>query len=182
MPLENKDELAPNALASEARDPAEPTVRTPAAAVLIADDDPAIRLVLHHRLEAAGYHVEEAADSQSALAALLANRHDVALLDIMMPGAGGLEVLSEARAQGARALIIVITAASTMNNAVEAMKRGAHDYLTKPFENLDLVAVAVARAVEVAAQTADLTRLKDEVNRQLVGGEIIGRGPAMQEV
>jgi two-component system, NtrC family, nitrogen regulation response regulator GlnG len=152
------------------------------ATVLIADDDPGIRLILHHRLEAAGYHVEEAADSPSALEALLSNRHDVALLDIMMPGIGGLEVLSAAREQTSRTLIIVITAASTMNNAVEAMKRGAHDYLTKPFENLDLVAAAVARAVEVAVQAADLTRLKDEVNRQLVGGEIIGRGPAMQEV
>ena len=152
------------------------------ATVLIADDDPAIRLVLHHRLEAAGYRVEEAADSQSALEALLSNRHDVALLDIMMPGIGGLEVLSAAREKASRTLIIVITAASTMNNAVEAMKRGAHDYLTKPFENLDLVAAAVARAVEVSAQAADFTPLKDEVSRQLVGGEIIGRGPAMQEV
>jgi two-component system nitrogen regulation response regulator GlnG len=150
--------------------------------VLIADDDPGIRLVLHHRLAAAGYRVEEAADSQNALEALLSNRSDVALLDIMMPGIGGLEVLSAAREQSSRTMIIVITAASTMNNAVEAMKRGAHDYLTKPFENLDLVAAAVGRAVEVAAQAADLTRLKDEVNRQLVGGEIIGRGPAMQEV
>ncbi|HEY1850703.1 MAG TPA: sigma-54 dependent transcriptional regulator [Candidatus Binataceae bacterium] len=152
------------------------------ATVLIADDDPGIRLVLHHRLEAAGYRVEEAADSQSALEALLSNRHEVALLDIMMPGIGGLEVLSSAREQTSRTLIIVITAASTMNNAVEAMKRGAHDYLTKPFENLDLVAAAVSRAVEVAAQAADFTPLKDEVSRQLVGGEIIGRGPAMQEV
>jgi two-component system, NtrC family, nitrogen regulation response regulator GlnG len=152
------------------------------ATVLIADDDPGIRLVLHHRLEAAGYRVEEAADSQSALEALLSNRHEVALLDIMMPGIGGLEVLSSAREQTSRTLIIVITAASTMNNAVEAMKRGAHDYLTKPFENLDLVAAAVSRAVEVAAQAADFTPLKDEVSRHLVGGEIIGRGPAMQEV
>ena len=54
-----------------------------------------------------------------------------------------------------------------MNNAVEAMKRGAHDYLTKPFANLDLVAAAIKRAVEVGAQSADLNRLKDEVNRQL---------------
>ena len=152
------------------------------ATVLIADDDPAIRLVLHHRLEAAGYRIEEAADSQGALEALLSNRHEVALLDIMMPGIGGLEVLSAAREKASRTLIIVITAASTMNNAVEAMKRGAHDYLTKPFENLDLVAAAVARAVEVSAQAADFTPLKDEVSRQLVGGEIIGRGPAMQEV
>ncbi len=152
------------------------------ASILVADDDPGIRLVLRHRLEAAGYTVEEAGDSQTALEGLLSNRHNVALLDIMMPGAGGLEVLSQARTEGSRTLVIVITAVSTMNNAVEAMKRGAHDYLTKPFENLDLVAAAVTRAVEIAAQASDLTRLTDEVKRQRVGGEIIGRGPAMQEV
>ena len=99
-----------------------------------------------------------------------------------MPGAGGLEVLSSARENNLRTMIIVITAATTMNNAVEAMKRGAYDYLTKPFENLDLVAAAVARAADLSVQTEEMTRLKDEVNRQLVGGEIIGRSPAMQEV
>jgi len=102
------------------------------AAVLIADDDPAIRLVLRHRLEADGHRVEEAIDSASALAALRSNRFDVCLLDIIMPGNGGLDVLSAAHSETIRTLIIVITAASTMNNAVEAMKRGAHDYLTKP--------------------------------------------------
>jgi len=151
-------------------------------AILIADDDPAIRLVLRHRLEADGYRVEEAQDSDAALAALEGNRFDVALLDIIMPGAGGLEVLSAAREKGVRTLIIVITAASTMNNAVEAMKRGAHDYLTKPFANLDLVAAAIRRASELANQAADFDRLKEEISPQLVGGEIIGRSPAMQEV
>ncbi|HEY6418994.1 MAG TPA: sigma-54 dependent transcriptional regulator [Candidatus Binataceae bacterium] len=153
-----------------------------APAILIADDDPAIRLVLRHRLEADGFRVEEAADSNAALAVLKSSRCDVALLDIIMPGSGGLEVLSAARTENVRTLIIVITAASTMNNAVEAMKRGAHDYLTKPFANLDLVAAAVTRAVEVARQAADLDRLKEEVNPKLVGGEIIGRSAAMQEV
>jgi two-component system nitrogen regulation response regulator GlnG len=110
----------------------------------------------------------------------------------MMPGAGGLEVLSKARDEGTRTLVIVVTAASTMNNAVEAMKRGAHDYLTKPFENLDLVAAAVGRAIEVAGlekfvrnlagSATDLSRFRDERNRQLVGDDIIGRSPAMQEV
>jgi two-component system, NtrC family, nitrogen regulation response regulator GlnG len=152
------------------------------ASVLIADDDPGIRMVLRHRLEAAGHTVQEAADSQSALNALRNGHHDVALLDIMMPGAGGLEVLSSARENNLRTMIIVITAATTMNNAVEAMKRGAYDYLTKPFENLDLVAAAVARAADLSVQTEEMTRLKDEVNRQLVGGEIIGRSSAMQEV
>src|SRR5690348_16410294 len=138
------------------------------ASILVADDEPGLRLVLRRRLEAAGYTVAEAGDSPTALEAVLSDRHDVALLDIKMPGAGGLEVLSQARAEGSRTLIIVITAVSTMNNAVEAMKRGAHDYLTKPFENLDLVAAAVTRAVEIAAQASDLTRLKDEVSRQRV--------------
>src|SRR5262249_32692426 len=114
--------------------------------------------------------------------ALRGGRFDVCLLDIIMPGSGGLDVLSAAHSEGIRTLIIVITAASTMNNAVEAMKRGAHDYLTKPFANLDLVAAAGKRAVEVAAQAPGLDRRKEQVNRQLVGGEIIGRSGAMQEV
>src|SRR5271157_5869840 len=150
--------------------------------VLVADDDSAIRLVLRHSLAAAGFAVEEAADSQKTLDMLRTGRFDVALVDIVMPGVGGLEVLSTARTEGIRTLIIVITAASTMNNAVEAMKRGAHDYLTKPFANLDLVAAAVTRAKEVAAQSADFDRLRTEVSRSLVGGEIIGRSAAMQEV
>src|SRR5215469_6714434 len=154
----------------------------PRARVLIADDDPAIRLVLRHRLEAEQYAVEEASDSTNALEMLRSGRFDVALVDIIMPGTGGLEVLTTARAENLRTLIFIITAASTMNNAVEAMKRGAHDYLTKPFANLDLVAAAVGRAVELAVQAADLDRFRNEANRQLVGGEIIGRGPAMQEV
>src|SRR5271155_1764256 len=150
--------------------------------VLVADDDQAIRLVLRHSLEAAGFEVEEAADSQGALEALRSGRFDVALVDIVMPGVGGLEVLSTVRTEEIRTVVIVITAASTMNNAVEAMKRGAHDYLTKPFANLDLVAAAVARAAEVAAQSADFDRLHNEVSRSLVGGEIIGRSSAMLEV
>src|SRR5260370_36507209 len=110
------------------------------ALILVADDDPGIRLVLHHRLEAAGYTVEEAGESQTALQGLLSNRHDVALLDIMMPGAGGPEVLSQARTEGSRTLIILITAVRTVNHAVEGVKRGAHDLLTTPSEDPDHVA------------------------------------------
>src|SRR5437660_7003746 len=117
---EHNDAMLPE---SEGR--ADP-VASPVARVLVADDDAAIRLVLRHRLEAAGFAVEEATDSQSALEALRSGRFDVALLDIIMPGIGGLEVLSIARSEKVRTLILVITAASTMNNAVEAMKRGAH--------------------------------------------------------
>ncbi|HZP45818.1 MAG TPA: sigma-54 dependent transcriptional regulator [Candidatus Binataceae bacterium] len=148
--------------------------------VLVADDDASIRLILRHRLELAGCEVAEAADCASALQALLSNRHAVALLDIMMPGAGGLEVLSQARANGSRTMVIVITAASTMNNAVEAMRRGAHDYLTKPFDNLESVVAATRRALESAAQH-DHRNHPTEVTRRF-GGEIFVRSPAMQEV
>ncbi|HXR36955.1 MAG TPA: response regulator, partial [Candidatus Binataceae bacterium] len=96
-------------LKSEAPD--EGAVIQNAPVVLIADDDPAIRLILRHRLEAAGYNVSEASDSAGALAALKTNRFDVALLDIIMPGSGGLEVLSAAQTDGVRTAIIVITAA-----------------------------------------------------------------------
>ena len=149
--------------------------------ILVADDDAGIRLVLRHRLELAGFNIEEAADSQSALQGLLSNRHAAALLDIMMPGPGGLEVLSKARDGGSRTRIIVITAASTMDNAVDAMRRGAHDYLTKPFENLDLVAHAVGHAVEVAAEVADLARSGNPLAGRL-GGQVLLRSPAMREV
>ncbi|HVN88943.1 MAG TPA: sigma-54 dependent transcriptional regulator [Candidatus Binataceae bacterium] len=152
-----------------------------ASSILVADDDPGIRMILRHRLELAGYMVEEAADSQTALQALTSNRHAAALLDIMMPGPGGLEVLSKAREAGSTTRVIVITAASTMNNAVEAMRRGAHDYLTKPFENLDLVVDAVGRAVEVAAEAANLARSENPLTGRL-GGQILFRSAAMQEV
>jgi two-component system, NtrC family, nitrogen regulation response regulator GlnG len=155
---------------------------TSAISALVADDDPAIRLVVRHRLEAEGWRVEEAADSGAALQALESGRFDVALLDIIMPGIGGLEVLTAARAQGCATPIVVITAASTMNNAIEALKRGARDYLTKPFENLDQVVTTVARAAETAAQASELERVKKELDRKLVGGEIIGHSAAIQEV
>src|SRR5580704_17098921 len=103
---------------SESQDNLERDSAAPAAGAilaLIADDDPAIRLVLRHRLEAEGWRVEEAADSAAALEALQSGRFDVALLDINMPGVGGLEVLTTAREQGSPTPIVVITAASTMN-------------------------------------------------------------------
>ena len=103
------------------------------AAILIADDDPAIRLVLRHRLEADGYRVDEAVDSASALAALRSNRVDVALLDIIMPGNGGLDVLSAAHSETVRTLIIVITAAKDADSVRIAMQGGALHYLLKPF-------------------------------------------------
>ncbi|MBF6569659.1 MAG: sigma-54-dependent Fis family transcriptional regulator [Candidatus Binataceae bacterium] len=149
------------------------------ARVLVADDDPAIRLVLRHRLEAAGYSVSEAADGRTALEALRRGDYETALVDIIMPGIGGLDLLSAARKERLPTAVIVITAASTMSNAIEAMKRGAHDYLTKPFSNLDTVVTSVANAIATrASMPAEVTGITVDIS----GGEIIGRSAAMQEV
>jgi two-component system nitrogen regulation response regulator GlnG len=88
-------------------------------------------------------------------------------------------VLSRARDEHLKTAIIVITAASTMSNAVEAMKRGAHDYLTKPFANLDLVTAAVAQAAATTSRDHGEAEIKFE---EAVGGEIVGRSLPMQEV
>ena len=151
--------------------------------VLVADDDPAIRLVLRHRLEAEGYVVDEAADGVSALQALRSGQFDVAVMDIIMPGRDGLDVLSTAHAEALRTQLVVITAVGTMSNAIEAMKRGAYDYLTKPFDNLDVVVNAVGRAAEMA-------RMERSAEEPGHGGaddaaanhELIGRSPAMQQL
>ncbi|HUY19830.1 MAG TPA: sigma-54 dependent transcriptional regulator [Candidatus Binataceae bacterium] len=148
------------------------------ASVLVADDDPSIRLVVRHRLEAAGHRVEEAADGTSALEALRHGHFDVALIDIIMPGMSGLDLLSAVRSAHLATAIIVITAASTMSNAVEAMKRGAHDYLTKPFANLEQVVASVAQAVAIRATMPEPSGITVDIS----GGEIVGRSGAMQEV
>jgi two-component system nitrogen regulation response regulator GlnG len=150
--------------------------------LLVADDDLGIRLVLRHSLESAGYEVEEADDSESTLRALRTGKFDAALIDIIMPGDGGLEVLSRALNEGVSTPIVIVTAASTMNNAVEAMKRGACDYLTKPFANLEQVVSVVKRAVGVRSRGGRAPEAGPISPFQLPAGELVGRSPAMQEV
>ena len=103
------------------------------ARVLVADDEPGIRFVLREALEAVGCEVVEADSGDAARQALAAGSFDVAFLDIRMPGPSGLELLDRIAALGVTTAAVIITAQNTMENAVEAMKRGALDYLVKPF-------------------------------------------------
>jgi response regulator RpfG family c-di-GMP phosphodiesterase len=114
--------------------------------VLVADDDPAIRGVLHVILAQGGYHVEEAADGAEALDAFQSRGADLILSDLQMPGMSGLELLRRVRALDDTAGFIILTGASTVENAVEALRVQADDYLVKPF-NLDEVLLAVERAL-----------------------------------
>ena len=116
-----------------------------AARVLVADDDPAIRKAL--RIILAGYEVREAGDGAEALRSFEAEGADLVLSDLQMPAMGGLELLRRVKAADDAAAFIILTGAGTVENAVQALRLAADDYLVKPF-NVDEVLLACERALE----------------------------------
>ncbi len=153
------------------------------ARVLIADDEPSVRFVLRETLAGAGHSVVETQTGDAALEALSAEEFEIAFFDIRMPGLSGLELLDRAKALGSRAAIVIVTAQNTFENAVEAMKRGALDYLVKPFGTADVLAL-VEKALRARALESELRALRREVGlRSGPGGErLVGRSPALLEV
>ncbi|HKP75008.1 MAG TPA: HD domain-containing phosphohydrolase [Longimicrobiaceae bacterium] len=113
--------------------------------VLVADDDPAIRKAL--RIILAGYDVREAGDGAEALRSFEAEGADLVLSDLQMPAMGGLELLRRVKAADDTAAFIILTGAGTVENAVQALRLAADDYLVKPF-NVDEVLLACERALE----------------------------------
>ena len=106
---------------------------------------------------------------------------DLILLDLVMPGRSGLDLLAELGERGVRAPVIVLTATNTVNAAVEAMKRGASDFVTKPFE-LDALRIKVRDKLEKRELQVEVERLRDEVeDRQQFGG-MVGRSDSMRTI
>lgn len=147
--------------------------------ILIADDEALIRRVLTDTLSDEGYEVEAVDSGSSALSALKTSSFDLAFVDIRMPEVSGLDLLLCAREAGVDTQIVIMTGYTTLANAIEAMKRGAYDYLTKPFDLTKVKALA-ERALEVLHLTRDLKRLKQEIHDRY--DRIIGQSPAMQEI
>src|SRR3989475_6689741 len=154
-------------------------VPAPPGVILVADDEESIRWVLERACAKDGHTVHAVGSGREALAALRERAYDVALIDIRMPDLSGLEVLTRAREDHIDTLFIIMTAQNTMANAIEATKRGAYDYLTKPFD-LEQVAALIARAMELRRLTRDLEHLRGELQQR--HDLVIGRTPAMQEV
>jgi two-component system nitrogen regulation response regulator GlnG len=115
--------------------------------VLVVDDEESIRWVLGRCLEKAGYTVEFGENGSEAIRKATSDNFSLIILDIKMPDSNGLEVLKELKLIGIDIPVIIITAQNTVKNAIEAMKRGAYDYIAKPF-NLDEVKLTVERAIE----------------------------------
>jgi len=115
--------------------------------ILIVDDEESIRRLLHKKLSAEGYQCQEAGNAEQALEQLRKNTFGMMILDNKMPGKSGIELLPELRTGYPDTAVIMATATNDIGIAIECMKQGAYDYITKPF-NLDEVTLSVNRALE----------------------------------
>ncbi len=115
--------------------------------ILIVDDEEAIRRLLYQKLSGEGYQCQEAGSADQALDKLGGNMVELVLLDIKMPGKSGVELLPEIKASYPDTAVIMATATTDTSTAIQCMKQGAYDYITKPF-NLDEVVLSVDRALE----------------------------------
>jgi len=116
-------------------------------AILLVDDEELIRRLLYQKLSAEGYRCEQAANTEQALVKLEEDSIELVILDIKMPGKSGVEFLPEIKAKYPDTAVIMATAISDANVAINCMKAGAYDYVNKPF-NLDEVSFSVRRALE----------------------------------
>src|SRR5947207_7892765 len=151
------------------------------AMLLIADDDPGLRESLERTLTREGYRVILASDGTAALERLQAGGVDLVLTDLKMPGLSGIELLRAVKAIAADVDVILLTAFGTVEEAVKAMKEGAYDFLTKPFQRaqlLRLIRQALERRVLIQQNRALQQRLDD----LLAQGAVVGSSPAFRRM
>ena len=151
------------------------------AQLLVVDDEPAARYGIKKALTPFKLSVQEASEGKQALEMISQLNPDLVILDINLPGMDGLAVLTEATQLNHSPLVIVITAYGSEKIAVEAMKRGAYDYIAKPFEIEDL-RLTVARALEKLQLKEENLQLRTELEKRSGIGRILGQSAAMRKV
>jgi DNA-binding NtrC family response regulator len=147
-------------------------MKTLSGTILVVDDDPDIRDILSETLSSLGSRVITAANGQQCLDKVDKEAPELMLLDIEMPVKNGLDVLKELRQRGRDTTAIMITAYGTIERAVQAMKEGAFDFITKPFD-LDHIALTVEKALERERLKRGLERFTEEAGQRyrMIGGE-----------
>jgi DNA-binding NtrC family response regulator len=150
--------------------------------VLVVDDEPESLRAVARILKARGFEVDIASNGVESLERLKKGIVDVMLVDLVMPGMSGLEVLKKAKMSNDRLEVIVMTAFADVDTAVTAVKAGAYDFLTKPFPSYDTVALAVAKAAERGQLLNRTRRLEEELEVRERYGNIIGSSSPMIEV
>jgi len=149
--------------------------------VLVIDDDNNMRWVIRRALTQAGYNVAMAASGEEGLELLAQEPIDLVLLDLKMPGLDGLGVLRRFRQGPADVPVILLTAYASVQTAVEAMKLGATDYLSKPFD-VEALKLAVERALRERALAQEVARLRAQVSALAARPEIVGKSAVMAEL
>ena len=149
--------------------------------ILIADDEDGLRWVLEKGFRGAGYQVTAVKDGTAALREAEAQPFDLILLDVRMPGMDGLTLLGHVRAKRPDAQVVIMTAHGTVETAIQAMQKGAYDYLAKPFD-LDEALLLAERALMARRLAQEVTSLKTGLREVWEFGALVGRHPTMQEV
>ncbi len=149
--------------------------------ILLVEDKESLRQMMSLTLQNAGYSVDEACDGAEARRKLNDARYNLVITDLKMPRADGLEVLRAAKAADPDNTVILLTAYGTIDEAVQAMKEGAYEFLQKPVDSRHLLLV-VERATEQARLRAENIMLKEEYSRRYGFPRIIGNSPTMQKV
>jgi len=151
------------------------------ARVLVVDDEENIRLVLRTLLKKKGYEVEVASSAEEALGRLDPFDPDFVIADVRMPGMSGIELCAELKARASGATVIVMSAFGSVDLAIEAMKAGAYDYISKPFKQ-DEVLLTLRKADEREQLRRENRALREAVRKQNELGEMLGKSEAIQKV
>ncbi len=149
--------------------------------VLLADDDESFRRVQEYQLTQAGYQVTACGDGEAALEAFRTTGHDLVVTDIRMPGLDGLEFLTRLRAISAETPVVVVTGHGSIATAVEAMKQGAFDFLTKPFPG-DQLRLTLQRADEFRRLRTENRELRRAVEGRFSFENLVGSAPGMKKL
>ena len=150
--------------------------------VLVIDDDELVRSFLSMILREEGYKVEEARDGTRGLAKFLDADFDLVITDLKMPGLSGLDLIQEGRKVKPESRWIIITAYGSIGSAVEAMKAGAADYLTKPFQNPEELRHVIRRVLREAEAERTISFLSEELGKQFPPMEMIFLGKGMKDI
>ncbi|HEX9024741.1 MAG TPA: sigma-54 dependent transcriptional regulator, partial [Geobacteraceae bacterium] len=149
--------------------------------ILVIDDDASFRRVLEYNLQEEGHEVLTAASGEAGLALFDEQQPTLVITDMKMPGMDGLQVLRGVKERSPGTLVIIITAFGAVDTAVEAMKLGAYDFITKPF-NRDQFKLVVAKALQLDSLAAENRQLKSELSEQADFRSIVGISGAMEKV
>jgi two-component system response regulator PilR (NtrC family) len=156
------------------------THKTPAR-ILVVDDESSMRELLVILLQREGYQVEQAENGVAGLEKIVAGEFDLVISDIQMPKMNGIELLRQIRQREIAVTVIMITAFSSTEQAVEAMKMGAFDYITKPFKN-DEIRLVIKNALERKQLQAENRQLKQQLGERFSFQRLVGKSPAMKKM